>query len=49
MQLFVNICQDFFDFAMNENHWEQWLKLIYLTKIKDKKLLDEVIKKIDKI
>ena len=34
---------------MKENNWKQWLILIYLTKIKDKKLLDEVMKNIDEI
>ena len=44
----VNICQDFCDSAMKENDWKQWLILIYLTKIKDETLLNEVIKRLTK-
>ena len=39
-----NVCQDYFDSDMNHNTQEQWLILIYLTKIKDEKLLTEVLK-----
>ena len=45
----VNVHQDFFDSDMKNNSWEQWLILIYLTKIKDEKLLNEVMKDIDEI
>ena len=39
-----NICQDYFDSDMNLNTQEQWLILIYYTKIKDEKILNEVLK-----
>ena len=45
----MNVHQDFFDSDMRDNSWEQWLILIYLTKITDGKLLNEVMKDIGKI
>ena len=45
----VNVCQDFFYSDMRNNTWEPWLILIYLTKIKDEKLLNKVIKDIEEI
>ena len=45
----VNVRQDFFDSDLRTNKWEQWLILIYLTKIKDEKLLNEVMKDIEEI
>ena len=44
----VNVHQDFFDLDMRNNTWEQWLILLYVTKIKDEKLLNEVIKRLTK-
>ena len=44
-----NVCQDYFNSIMNLNMEEQWLTLIYLTKIKDEKLLNEVLKDIKEI
>ena len=45
----VNVRQDFFDSDMRNNTCEQWLFLIYLTKIKDEKLLNKVTKDIEDI
>ena len=45
----INVCQDYFDSDMRNNTREQWLILIYLTKIKDEKLLNEVMKDIKEI
>ena len=37
----INVRQDYFDSDMRNNICEQWLIWIYLTKLKDKKLLNE--------
>ena len=44
-----NVCQDYFDSDMSHNNQEKWLILIYLTKIKDDKLLNEVMEDIEEI